>query len=97
MSQPRNPYASKAPAAVTTEDEDNVSMRDSPSSKNSSEEAHTQEEGMEDEERSQTKENDATEEEINFEEDFQIPPPSADRSTKKPYATTTTLMSSGHR
>jgi len=74
MSQPHNPYASKAPAAVTTEDEDNVSMRDSPSSKNSSEEAHTQEEGMEDEERSQTKENDATEEEINFEEDFQIPP-----------------------
>jgi len=55
-------------------------MRDSPSPKNSeAEEAHTHEEGMEDEEHSQAKENGTPEEEINFEEDFQIPPPSAAR------------------
>jgi len=74
MSQPRNPYASKAPTTVTTRDEENVLMHDSPSSKNSSEEAQTNDAGMEDDECSQARESHTLEEEVNFEEDFQIPP-----------------------
>jgi len=67
MSQPCNPYVSKALATVTTKEEENVLMHDSPSSKNSgSEEAHTNKEGMEDKEHSQAKELGTMEEEINF-------------------------------
>jgi len=79
MSQPHNPYGNKAPHALHTGNDDNVSMHDSPSSKNLGfDESKHELDKEHDEEESMQGRNNANKEdkeEINFDENhFQIPP-----------------------
>ncbi len=76
MSQPSNPYQKKTPAAVNTDDNDNISMKEaSPSSKNSSDDSKNEADGKQDDNHSPSSRQSNTGEGGNFDDQpFQIPP-----------------------
>ncbi len=102
MSQAFNPYNhnNTTVATASNEDDDNVSMQDSPCSKTSDSEESKQAESSDkaEEENEDSKQHKNNKEEINFEEpksQFQIPPPLAKTSWKKLSGTMIDLTSSG--